>query len=102
MSLIEILALIVLVTAIWLFWQSRVMAESAKAAIAQYCAKYGLQLLSVARTSLKASRNQRGNFCLRANYQFEFSSDGESYYLGTLTINGHQVVSIDTPAYRQN
>jgi hypothetical protein len=50
---------------------------------------------------LKPSRNQRGHFCWQAKYQFEFSSDGESYYIGYIVINGTQVISIDTPAYRQ-
>lgn len=102
MSLIEIFALLMLAAGIWLFWQTRVMAETAKSAIEQYCEKHGLQVLSVARVALKPSRNARGNFCWQANYQFEFSSDGESYYLGRLSINGQQVVSIDTPAYRQS
>ena len=31
----------------------------------------------------------------------ECSSDGESHYVGTILINGKNVLSIETPAYRQ-
>lgn len=101
MSLFEIIALLILILGVWLFWQTRSMAELAKQAISEHCDKFGLQLLTVARIKLKPSRNSRGHFCWRATYQFEFSSDGESWYLGYLVINGQQIIKIDTPAYRQ-
>ena len=102
MELFEIISALLLALVVWLFWQTRVMAETAKVAINDYCDKHGLQVLTIARTTLKPSRNSNGHFCWKANYQFEFSSDGESYYLGTTTINGQQVLNIETPAYRQN
>jgi len=101
MGLFEIIALLVLSLVIWLFWQTRVMAECARSAVDDYCEQYGLQVLTIARIKLQPSRNSNGHFCWQGTYQFEFSSDGESYYLGQATINGIVVVSIDTPAYRQ-
>lgn len=101
MELINIIGLVCLVFVGWLFWQTRLLAETAKQATTSYAEKHGLQILTLARSSLKPSRNQRGNFCWRAQYQFEFSSDGESYYIGYIVVNGTQVISIDTPAYRQ-
>ena len=101
MSLYEIIALLLLALIVWLFWQTRSMAELAKQAADQHCEHLGLQLLTVARVKLKPSRNSRGNFCWQAVFQFEFSSDGNSYYLGTIVINGDKVISIDTPAYRE-
>lgn len=101
MELINVLALLTLALIFWLFWQTRVMAEIAKNATDQYGEKHGLQILSLARIKLTPSRNERGHFCWQANYQFEFSSDGESYYLGNIVINGKRVKSIETPAYRQ-
>jgi len=102
MGLFEIISIIVLIFCGWLFWQTRVMAEVAKAAIDVHCDKYALQVLTVARTSNKPSRNSKGHFCWRATYQFEFSSDGESYYIGYAKLNGTHVLDIETPAYRQN
>jgi len=101
MGLFEILALFLLCLVVWLFWQTRIMAEHAKSAIDEYCEKYQLQVLTIARSKLSASRNSNGHFCWRGTYQFEFSSDGESYYLGYATINGVQLEGIETPAYRQ-
>lgn len=101
MGLFEVLALLLLCLVIWLFWQTRIMAEKAKRAIDEYCESYGLQVLAIARTKLQPSRNEQGHFCWKATYQFEFSSDGESYYLGYAILNGIKLLSIDTPAYRQ-
>lgn len=101
MELLNILAALGLALVVWLFWLTRVMAEEAKQAINDYCEKHSLQVLAIARTQLKPSRNSQGRFCWKAIYQFEFSSDGESYYLGYITLNGKHILSIDTPAYRQ-
>lgn len=101
MGLFEIVAMLMLCLFVWLFWQTRIMAETAKASINEYCEQYNLQVLAVARTELKPSRNSNGHFCWRGTYQFEFSSDGESYYLGYATVNGKKLLNIDTPAYRQ-
>jgi len=102
MELLNIIGLLILAFIFWLFWQTRVMAELAKLSADNYGEKHGLQILALARTQLKPSRNEKGHFCWRASYQFEFSSDGESYYIGHIVINGQKVVSIDTPAYRQS
>ena len=102
MSLFEIIALLALGLIAWLFWQTRSMAELAKQAATEHCEKLNLQLLAIARIKLKPSRGNRGQFCWRATYQFEFSSDGESFYIGYLIINGNQVIKIETPAYREN
>lgn len=101
MELLNIIALLILLSVGWLFWQTRVLAEAAKSATNEYADKYGLQILTLARTKLSPSRNSQGRFCWKAQYQFEFSSDGESYYIGTILINGKNILSIDTPAYRQ-
>lgn len=102
MELLNIIGLLILLTVGWLFWQTRLLAETAKMATNNYADKHGLQILALARTKLAPSRNSKGSFCWKAYYQFEFSSDGESYYIGTIIINGKTVISIDTPAYRQS
>ena len=100
MSLYEIIALLILCLVMWLFWQTRSMAELAKESADQHCDKLNLQLLALGRIKLKPSRNGNGHFCWRATYQFEFSSDGESFYMGYIIINGNQVIKIEIPAYR--
>ena len=101
MELLNIIGLLILLTFFWLFWQTRLLAETAKKSTNDYAEKYSLQILTLARIKLSPSRNSEGRFCWKAHYQFEFSSDGESYYIGTIIVNGKNVVSIDTPAYRQ-
>ncbi|MGB1297501.1 MAG: DUF3301 domain-containing protein [Psychrobium sp.] len=101
MELLNIIGLLILACIFWLFWQTRVMAELAKNETERYGEKYGLQILALARTTLKPSRNEHGRFCWKASYQFEFSSDGESYYVGHIVINGNRIISIETSAYRQ-
>lgn len=102
MELLNIIGLLILLTLGWLFWQTRLLAENAKKAVDDYANKHDLQILALARTALKPSRNNHGRFCWKAHFQFEFSSDGESYYVGNIVINGDNVISIDTPAYRQS
>lgn len=102
MGLLEIIFALMLVLIVWLFWQTRVLAEAAKQEIENYCDKYNLQMLAMARVKLQPSRGSTGQFCWKATYQFEFSSDGESYYLGSAIINGTMLISIETPAYRQS
>ncbi|MGL5947726.1 MAG: DUF3301 domain-containing protein [Aeromonas sp.] len=80
-----------------LFWRQRQQAELATRYLRQYCQRQDLQLLSVARSRRQWSRQPLGLLTL---YQFEFSSDGESAYQGTLRLRGLQVVGIDLPPFR--
>jgi hypothetical protein len=65
----------------------------------QYCNKHNLQYISLARTGSKFTA-YKGKLDWQLRYQMEFSSDGESGYLGTLTCHGKEVINIDLPAYR--
>ena len=83
----------------WQFWSIRGITESAKSAIAGYCQQQKLQLLSISRHKIQPHTGPRG-LQWKTVYNFEFTSTGESVYIGQLTMHGTQAVSYDLPAYR--
>lgn len=60
----------------------------------RYCQHHDLQLLSLARHRRELAHNP---LRLLTHYQFEFSSDGESHYHGTLKMQGLHIVGVDLP-----
>lgn len=78
-------------------WKLRQQSELAKIMIEQHCKKLELQLLSVARSRFNF---KLGNDFLQASFVFEFSSDGQNSYQGTLTLNGLVKPRFQLPAYR--
>ena len=81
------------------FWRLRGISEYMVGYANQYCNKHNLQYISLARTGSKFTA-YKGKLDWQLRYQMEFSSDGESGYLGTLTCHGKEVINIDLPAYR--
>ena len=78
-------------------WKLRQQSELAKTLIEQHCNKLELQLLSFARSRFNF---KFGNNFLQASFFFEFSSDGDNNYQGTLTLNGLVKPRFQLPAYR--
>ncbi|MFM4701958.1 DUF3301 domain-containing protein [Aeromonas bivalvium] len=93
-ELLWILLLVVLASA---FWHQRRQAELAWQYLRRYCQQHQLQLLSVARSHRQLAH---GPLRLLTCYQFEFSSDGESHYLGTLTMQGLKIAGVELPPHR--
>lgn len=80
-----------------MIWKLRQQSEFAKMLIERHCDKLALQLLSVARSRFNFKLNK--DF-LQASFVFEFSSDGENSYQGTLMLNGLTQPRFILPAYR--
>ena len=80
-----------------MIWKLRQQSELAKELIEQHCHKLDLQLLSVARSRFNLKFGP--NF-LQASFIFEFSSDNENSYQGTLSLNGLFKPRFQLPAYR--
>jgi hypothetical protein len=93
----EMLWIMLLVCLASAFWQQRRQAELAWQYLRRYCKQHELQLLSVARSHRRLARRP---LRLLTCYEFEFSSDGESHYLGTLTMQGLNMAGIDIPPHR--
>lgn len=80
-----------------LIWRLRQQSEHAKILIEQQCAKLDLQLLSVSRSKFNY---KLGPDFLRASFVFEFSSDNENSYQGTLFLSGLHRPRFEFPVYR--
>ncbi|WP_421196567.1 DUF3301 domain-containing protein [Aeromonas jandaei] len=93
----EILGILALMAIAGAFWLQRRQAELAWQYMRRYCQHHDLQLLSLAR-----SRREVAGKPLRllTHYQFEFSSDGESHYQGTLKMQGLHVIGVELPPHR--
>ncbi|WP_025563212.1 DUF3301 domain-containing protein [Psychromonas sp. SP041] len=93
-DLLFILIMVLIGTTIW---KLRQQSELAKRMIEQHCNKLELQLLSFARSRFNY---KLGSDFLQASFVFEFSSDGDNNYQGTLTLNGLVKPRFQLPAYR--
>ena len=93
----EMLGSLALMAIAGAFWLQRRQAELAWQYMRRYCQHHDLQLLSLAR-----SRREVAGKPLRllTHYQFEFSSDGESHYQGTLKMQGLHVIGVELPPHR--
>ena len=78
-------------------WKLRQQSEFAKSVIEQHCKNLELQLLSVARSHFNY---KLGSQFLQAHFVFEFSSDGENSYQGSVALNGLRKPHFQLPAYR--
>ena len=93
-DLLFILLMVLVGTTIW---KLRQQSERAKKMIELHCSKLELQLLSFARSRFNY---KLGSDFLQASFVFEFSSDGDNSYQGTLTLNGLVKPRFQLPAYR--
>ncbi|MBM7038147.1 DUF3301 domain-containing protein [Vibrio ulleungensis] len=95
----DLLAILGVAFAAYLFWQQRKQSEFAKKAVAHHCEQHGLQLVSVAFGAHKFKK-LRGSWRWYTQYQFEFSSLGDDCYQGELIMRGFHVSHFQTPPYR--
>ena len=93
----DLLFIIIMVLVGSTIWKLRQQSELAKTLIEKHCERLELQLLSFARSRFNF---KLGNDFLQANFVFEFSSDGQNSYQGTLTLNGLIKPRFQLPAYR--
>ncbi|WP_375751115.1 DUF3301 domain-containing protein [Vibrio sp. HN007] len=97
----DLLAILGLSFACFLFWQQRRQSELAKQAIARRCNKLELQLVSVALGSHKL-RTADKKWRWHTVYQFEFSALGDDLYQGRLIMQGFQPVHFQIPPHRMS
>lgn len=84
----------------WFFVYQRNVAEKAKQSTKQYCEKNGLQFISLARIKTRMGFNKRLGLFWTNHFEFEFSGDGESAYVGTIALQNLKVINIDLPPFR--
>ncbi|RBW41641.1 DUF3301 domain-containing protein [Psychromonas sp. B3M02] len=93
----DLLFILLMVLAGTTIWKLRQQSELAKKLTEMHCQKLDLQLLSFSRSRFNF---KLGSDFLQANFVFEFSSDGDNNYQGTLTLNGLVKPRFQLPAYR--
>lgn len=76
----------------WLFWQTRKVAERARMAGKQYCQQHHLQLLSIAMSDWAISLN--GGFSVRVFFDLNYSADGLTAKKGEIIITNGKVEQI--------
>jgi len=87
---------------LWYWWDTLRTKETARAAGRRACEQKGVQFLddTVVRNRLRLRRNSRGQVQIQRRYDFEFTSDGERRYHGSIEVFGGRVGRIDMDAYR--
>ncbi len=86
---------------IW-FWHDTMQArEQAIVVGKRHCQNDGLQLLdeTVSLSSMKLRRNGEGQVTFRRVYEFEFSDNGDNRRLGSITLLGRHMESIQLEPY---
>ncbi|NOU50674.1 DUF3301 domain-containing protein [Pseudoalteromonas sp. JBTF-M23] len=83
-----------------LFWTSRQAAEAAKGHAQHQAQKLQVQLISVACEKRRLGILRNGKPGIKSQFTFEFSSDGESVYQGTLHLENSRLIKADIPPHR--
>lgn len=99
MDLSSLVILMIIVLLAIQFWRLRSIAEYMVVYANQYCKRNQLQYISLARSSTKF-KVYKGRLDWQLSYQLEFSSDGQSDYVGTIVSHGKHVIQIELPPYR--
>jgi len=87
---------------LWYWWDALRSRELARIAGRRACERAGVQFLddTVARSRLRLRRNGRGRLLLSRRYAFEFTSDGEHRYPGSVEVFGARAERVEMAAYR--
>jgi len=98
----ELIIFLILLAIVVYWWDAAGAYERAYQAAKQACSEGGVQLLddTLERTKIRLCRHERGYMHLCREYEFEFSSDGEMRYMGTLKLKGRRLQHIEMQAYR--
>jgi hypothetical protein len=102
MSLIELLAVLALGGAVW-FWVNSLKArETGIAAARRACLREAVQLLdeTVVGRGLRLVRDEDGRVVLRRAFEFEYSVSGDDRHVGSVVLEGREVVLVDVSAHR--
>lgn len=93
--------MIVLFIAAWFWLDGLRVREIAIAAVKQFCAEQGLQLLdgAVGFTSIRLERDRLGRLALARTYRFEFSDTGVNRLSGTVVMLGRQLGPMHVEAF---
>ncbi len=95
----DLLIILALIAVAALFWQLRQMAEIAKQFAIRECARQNVQMVSVAQENARPALGGTTGIGWKADYQFEFSTDGINNYVGTINMHGTRITKISWPIF---
>ena len=91
----------IIVGIVWYWWSSVTAYEVAYTAAKNTCSKLELQFLddTLDAVKIRPCRHSRGFIQLCRTYEFEFSSDGDNRYTGTVRLSGTTFDNVELGAY---
>ncbi len=94
---VEIFAIVLLASAVWLWLDSLKIREIAVSAARAACSADGLMLLddTVAIANLKLKRDDDGQVRLQRAYDFEYSDNGNNRLKGSVLLVGSRVILLN-------
>lgn len=87
---------------LWYFIYLRKVSEFALLHTKKYCENEGIQFISLARKSSRFKFNTKLGPHWISNFEFEFSGNGESSYIGEVTLKGYKLEKFELPPYKIN
>jgi len=96
------LTLLLILSLLWFWWDSRGIAEIAIQAARRNCEQAGLTFLNdtVGWQKIRLKRNRMGRVQIQRTYFFEFASDMAERYKGEVIMLGKEVSKISLDVYR--
>jgi len=97
----DLVAIAVVLAALWLWVDSLRARERALQAGRSACRRYGLQLLddTVAIARLRLARDREGRLALERRYVFEFTETGDNRRDGAMVLIGAELADIQLEPY---
>lgn len=84
---------------IWYLFFLRKVAETARRFASKHCKEQNLQFISIARAGSNWAMNKRQGLHLISTFEFEFSGDNLSSYVGTVQMRGNRLEKIELPPF---
>lgn len=97
---IILLGLVAAILGLW--WTGSRAKELAVSHAGTLCARESVQLLdyTVALQKISLAQSASGSKCLRREFKFEFTAEGNYRDQGTVALNGHSLVNVYLPYTR--
>lgn len=104
MSSLELILLLCFSGAIW-YWLDGIRTKEIAVSIgSRICNNHDVYFLdqTVALSKVRLRRNSAGHIVIYREFHFEFTSDGEHRYRGSICLLGKQLMKTDLGIYRPN
>ncbi len=100
----KVIGLLSIALFVWYWSYSQKIKQLALRASVNRCREAGVQFLdhSVVLHKIAFKKNKAGQWRMTREYRFEFTSTGETRYIGKVVLQGHHLVSTELEPYSLN